>query len=201
MPTLMTSDTSPYGRKVRMVIDILGLADTVPVQTVTLSDPNDPVHRHNPLSKMPVLVLDDGSPVYDSRVIVEFLDTAHGDGAIVPRDPAKRVRALTNAALAEGIMDSLIQIRMEGVFHEGAQVSEKFLERQRGKVTRGLAHITENLDEFKAPGIAAIGLACALAYIDWRKHLEWRPDFPGLVAWLDAFASEVPAFKRTHADI
>ncbi len=199
MLTLLASETSPYARKVRIVAEILGVADRIAFQPTATADATGPLRKVNPLGKIPALVLEDGSPIFDSRVIVEYLETTYGKGLIIPRDPAKRFRALTLAALAEGVNDALLLITYEGRYREPQQASQKWLDLQMGKVTRGLEHISGCLDEFKAPGVAAIGLACALGYADWRKQLDWRKPYPRLVPWLDAFDKEVPAWRKTKA--
>lgn len=199
MPTLLASVTSPFARKVRIVADILGVADRITLQPTTTTDPADPLRGVNPLGKIPALVLDDGSPIFDSRVIVEYLETTYGKGDIIPPDPVKRFRQLTLAALAEGVNDALLLISYEGRYREPPQISQKWLDHQLGKVTRGLDHISRHLDEYKAPGVAAISLACALGYADWRKQIDWRKLYPSLVSWLDAFDKAVPAWQRTKA--
>lgn len=199
MLTLLASETSPYARKVRIVVQVLGIADKVVLQPASTAEPDGPLRKVNPLGKMPALVLADGSPVFDSRVIVEYLDTRFGDGSMIPRDPEKRIRELTRAALAEGVMDALLLLAYEGRYREPAQIGQRWLDHQLGKVTRGLDHISRNLDDYRAPGIAAIGLACALGYADWRKQLDWRKQYPSLVAWLDAFDKAMPAWRGTMA--
>lgn len=199
MLTLYSSLTSPYGRKVRIVVDILGLADRITVQHANTLDPEDRLRKVNPLGKIPALILEDSSALYDSRVIVEFLETRYGNGAILPRDPGRRFRQLTLAALAEGINDALLMVTYEGRFREPEQVSQVWLDHQYGKIRRGLEEVCRNLDEYLAPGIAAITLACALGYADWRKQIDWRAEFPPLAAWFENFEQEVPAWTRTAA--
>lgn len=199
MPTLVSTETSPYGRKVRIVADILGVADRLPLRPADPRDPDDPLRTLNPLGKMPVLVLDDGSTVYDSRVIVDWLETAHGSGAVIPRDPAQRARELTLAALADGILDALLLVTYEGRFRTPEQASAVWLDHQFGKVRRGLDHAAGRLEAFAPPGIAAVTLACALGYADWRKQLDWRAEYPALADWLARFAEAVPGWERTRA--
>ncbi|WP_193188936.1 glutathione S-transferase family protein [Nisaea sediminum] len=199
MLTLYSSLTSPYGRKVRMVIDILGLADRIEVRHASTLDPDDPLRKANPLGKIPALELADGQTIFDSRVIVEFLETTYDDGKIIPREPGRRFRELTLAALAEGINDALLLITYEGRFREPEQASRVWLDHQYGKVRRGLEEVCRNLDAYRSPGIAAISLACALGYADWRKQLDWRAEFPPLAGWLEEFERIQPAFARTAA--
>ena len=199
MLTLLASETSPYARKVRIVADILGVVDKIAVQPANTTDPADPLRKTNPLGKMPALVLENGEAVFDSRVIVEYLENKFGDGRIIPRDPDRRVRELTLAALAEGVNDALLLHSYEGRYREPAQVSQRWLDHQYGKITRGLDYIAAHLDEYRAPGVAAISLACALGYADWRKQIDWRKLYPGCIAWLDGFDKAVPAWRRTMA--
>ena len=201
MFTLVSSVTSPYGRKVRMAVDILGLNDRMTLQHANTVDPDDPVRQINPLGKIPALIPQDGKPIFDSRVIIDYLETAYGNGSIIPRDPDARFRQLTLAALAEGINDALLLIAYEGRFREENQVSKVWLDHQYGKLERSLPAVVEALDEFTPPSIASITLACALGYADWRKQIDWRAKYPVLVGWLDDFAAAVPAWERTKADV
>ncbi len=199
MLTLYSSLTSPYGRKVRIVIDVLGLADRVTVQHANTLDPEDRIRKVNPLGKIPALILEDGSALYDSRVIVEFLEALHGDGTIVPRGSDQRFRQLTLAALAEGINDALLMVTYESRFREPEQISQVWLDHQYGKIRRGLTEVCRTLEEYRAPGIAAITLACALGYADWRQQIDWREEYPLLAIWLDEFGRQLPAWERTVA--
>lgn len=199
MLTLYSSLTSPYGRKVRMVIDILGLTDEIRVRHANTLDVDDPLRKANPLGKIPALELEDGATLFDSRVIVEFLETMHGTGAIIPDGSERRFQELTLAALAEGINDALLLITYEGRFREPEQASQVWLDHQYGKVRRGLTEVCRRLDEYRAPGVAALTLACALGYADWRKQLDWRAEFPPLAAWMAEFARSQPAWERTAA--
>ena len=194
MLTLYSSLTSPYGRKVRIVSDVLGLTDRITLQHASTLDPEDRLRQVNPLGKIPALTLEDGSTLYDSRVIVEFLETRYGDGAIVPRDLDRRFRQLTLAALAEGINDALLMATYEGRFREPEQISQVWLDHQYGKIRRGLTEVSRNLDEYRAPGIAG-----ALGYADWRRQIDWREEFSPLAVWLENFGQVVPAWTRTAA--
>ncbi len=200
MPVLYTSNSSPFGRKVRMVADILGVADKITQLHADTRDPNDPIRTINPLGKIPALVPDGEPAIFDSREIIEYLDITYGAGEIVPTDPKIRFRVLTLAALADGVMEALLLIVYEGRYRPPELKGEQWLEKQYDKVRRGLTAATERLDAYKAPSIAAVTLACVLGYIDFRKQLDWRSEFPALVTWLDAFAAEVPAFAKTEPE-
>ena len=197
MYTLVSSKSSPYGRKVRIVADCLGLTVKMRLQHANTQDENDPLRDINPLGKIPALIPDNENPIFDSRVICDYLETMHGKGDIIPLDPAKRFRELTLAALAEGINDALILITYERRYRDEEQVGPRWMAHQHGKLERSLAKVTDTLDEFTVPGIAATTLACALGYADWRKQIDWRAEFPTLIDWLDDYAKQVPAFDRT----
>ncbi len=201
MYTLVTSVSSPYGRKVRMAMDILGLNGQYQLQDASTQDPADPIRKINPLGKIPALITEAGDAVFDSRIIIDYLDAKHGDGSLIPRDVEARARMLTLAALAEGINDALLLVTYEGRYREPEQASDVWLDHQMGKIRRGLEAAIERLDEFKAPSVAAVTLAVALGYADWRKQIDWRAEYPALVAWLDNFAADVPAFEATKPPV
>lgn len=201
MFTLLSSKTSPYGRKVRIVADILGLEDKYNLQHASTIDGDDSLRKINPLGKIPALIPKDGTPIFDSRLIVDYLEHTYGQGNIIPLDPKNRYRILTQATLAEGINDALILITYEKRFRSPEQESEQWLQHQYGKIRRGFKTVSDQLEDYKAPNIAAITLACALGYADWRKQLNWRSEFPQLEPWLAEFAKQVPAWERTKAPI
>lgn len=197
---LRSTVTSPFGRKVRMAIAVLGLEDRVTLQPGDPRDPADTLRRQNPLGKMPCLLLPDGTPVFDSRVIIEFLQELAGVTTLLSPTGLDRYRALTRHALADGIIEAALLITYEGRFREPHQASAVWLDHQRGKVTRALADFERDLPDAQETDIVSIGLSCALGYLDWRKPLDWRSRYPGLVRWLDAFTAYEPAFQRSKAE-
>lgn len=196
--TLRTTLTSPFGRKVRIAMDVLGLADSIELVPADTRDVEDTLRQQNPLGKMPCLLLEDGTAVYDSTVIMEYLDAWTGRYQLFPKEPTERARTMTRATLADGIADAALLMVYESRFRQPVQVSEVWLSHQRGKVDRGLAAMSSNLPDPKVTDVVSIGLACALGYLDWRQPVEWRSRFPDIVAWLDEFAIEEPAFNRTR---
>lgn len=188
---LRSSPPSPFGRKIKLALAHLNLADRVEVVAADTLSETDSLRAQNPLGKIPALVLENGSVVYDSRVILEFLDLEAGGGKIIPADGGARIAALTLQALADGIMDAGILQRYELVFRAEDRREQKWLDHQRGKVARGLAHLEANV-----PGdgidIGTISVACALAYQDFRFEGKWRATHPHLVAWLDRFIAKMP---------
>jgi len=196
---LRSTVTSPFGRKVRMAAAILGLADRYRLEPADTLDEADTLRQHNPLGKLPCLLLEDGTAIYDSRVIIEFLQDEAGTDRLVPKSGLARYTTLTRAALADGICDAALLMVYEGRFRDPATQSARWLAHQRGKVTRGLAAIEAAPPDPARTDIVAIGLACALGYLDWRKPVDWRAAHPPLVQWLADFAVAEPAFDATRA--
>jgi glutathione S-transferase len=198
MMILRSSPASPFGRKVRIAISLLGFDGLVKVEPADPTDLNDDLRRQNPLGKIPVLIDEDGVAYYDSRVILDFLDHRAGGGKIVPREPARRFAALRLQALCDGILDASILTVYETRWRKPDGHEPKWLEHQAGKMARGLAVLEAApppLDPM--PHVGQIALACALGYGDLRFGGSWRGGHPRLVAWLDNFAARVPAFAAT----
>jgi glutathione S-transferase len=196
--TLRSTLTSPYGRKARIALDVLGLADRIKVVPADTRDADDTLRLQNPLGKMPCLLLEDETVLYDSRVIMEFLDSWTGRNILFPRDPMERAKTLTRAVLADGIADAALLMVYEYRFREPGQVSEVWLSHQRDKVDRGLAAMAADPPDPEKTDVVSISLACALGYLDWRRPVGWRDRFPQFVSWLERFAAAEPAFNRTR---
>lgn len=194
MYVLRSSPASPFGRKVKIAAMATGVLGLFEVRTADTNDASDSLRHENPLGKIPCLVLPDGTTLYDSRVISEFVDTLTG-GQLTPGG-ARRFDVLTRQALADGIMDAAILLRYEGLMREPGERSAKWVAHQQGKIDRGLAAL-----EAQPPGetldLGTIAVACALGYLDLRFEGAWRATHPKLVAWLEGFAARVPAFEAT----
>jgi len=197
--TLRSTLTSPFGRKVRIAAEVLGLAGRIRLVPADTRDPDDSLRQQNPLGKMPCLILADGTTLYDSKVITEYLDSLSPARKLIPAEGLARFRALTAAALADGIAEAALLMVYESRFREPAQVSRVWLDHQRGKVLRGLAVFEAAPPDPLMTDVAAVALACALGYLDWRRPVDWRATHPRLVAWLDTFAAHQPAFAQTRA--
>lgn len=197
---LRTTLTSPFGRKVRMAAQHLNLLDKIKIESADPLDPKDVLRSDNPLGKIPALIPDGGRPVFDSRVILEYLDHLAGGGVIIPSDFEARMVCLTLQALGDGIMDAAILIVYEGRHRPAELHHAPWLEYQRGKVERGLAALAGNPPDARSFNAGTISIACALGYIDWRKQVDWRKMHPSLVGWLDAFSAAHPAFEATRAE-
>jgi glutathione S-transferase len=202
MMILRSSPASPFGRKVRIAIAVLGFDGETRIEPADTNDVADTLRRQNPLGKIPVLIAEDGVAYYDSRVILEFLDERAGAGRIVPREGRARLAALRLQALCDGILDASILTIYEARWRAHEHHEQKWLDHQGGKITRGLAALESNppaLDTSSGslPDVGQIALACVLGYRDFRFGQGWRAEHPRLVAWLDGFAARVPAFAAT----
>jgi glutathione S-transferase len=182
---------------VRIALIHLGLADRVEIVATDTSSKSDTIRKQNPLGKIPTLITESGKALYDSRVILEYLDHLTGGGRIVPLDPDERFHALTLQALADGILDASILRVYERRYRSEEQVVDSWLEYQAGKVERALTTL-EALPPGAQVDVGTIALACALGYQDLRFAGTWRGIYPRLVGWLDAFAASVPAFEQTR---
>ncbi len=197
---LRSSPPSPFGRKVKLAMAILGLKDQIEVVEANTADPSDDLRSQNPLGKIPALVLENGEVIYDSSVILEYLDFLAGGGKLFPQGEA-RYLVLRDQALANGLMDAAILRVYEKRFKEPKFRDPAWDNYQAAKMDRALAHFEANAPA--APSSAddidagTLTLACALGYLDIRYNGDWRSDHPKLVAWLDAFESAVPAFADT----
>jgi glutathione S-transferase len=195
---LRSTPTSPFSRKVKIAAMVLGLEDRIVPEFADPLRVDDTLREQNPLGKMPTLILEDGRIIYDSVVILDYLDGLAGGGKIVPSDPDLRVAAQTLQALGDGIMDAAILIVYEGRHRPAEKHHEPWLDYQRGKILRALTQLDAK-PPVSEPNAGTIALACALGYLDWRKQVDWRPKFTNLVAWLDAFRAAVPAFDKSYA--
>lgn len=195
---LRTTLTSPFGRKVRLAADVLGLADRITIVHADVADEKDTLRKQNPLGKMPCLVREDGSAVFDSGAIVEFLQEVAGTERLLPvRGPA-RYALLPRVKLADGIIDAGALIAYESRWHTPEHVSEPWLAYQRGKITRALDAFEADPPAADRTDALAVVLACALEFLDRRKPLtvDWRATWPKLASWVDAFARREPGYAR-----
>ena len=197
MPVLRSTPASPFGRKVKIAARLAGIYDRIEHVNANVRDPDDDLRTQNPLGKIPVLVLDDGAAIYDSRVIAEWIDDQAGGGVLIPAGD-DRIDALILQALADGIMDASILIVYEGRYRPEEMRFQPWLDYQSDKIRRALSRLDQVPPEMEnKPHIGHIALACALGYLDFRFAGEWRITYPGLVTWLDEFALAVPAYGLT----
>jgi glutathione S-transferase len=199
MPMLLrSSPLSPFARKVRMAILHLDLADKVEIVAADTNNPDDALRRDNPLGKIPILVTEDGRAVYDSPVILEYLDHRAGGGIIIPDGWPARLDGLVMQAMCDGIMEACLLIVYEGRHRPPAIQHQPWLDYQRAKVVRGLMALAKAPPDPARFEIGTIAAACALGYLDLRKQVAWRSEIPALVPWLDAFRASHPEFDATR---
>jgi glutathione S-transferase len=196
---LFVSLLSPYGRKVRIVLAEkrieceLDLVDVTPAES--------PLNEHNPLGKIPTLLLDDGIALYDSRVIVDFLDAVSPIGRLIPKGNRERVAVLRWEALADGVLDAGVLLRQETLRPKKEQ-SAAWMQRQRGKVERGVAELARDLGERdwchnERFTLADISLGCCLGWLAFRHpDLDWRGKYTNLARHYDKL-SQRPSFAET----
>ncbi len=199
MMKLLGSLTSPYVRKARIV-----LAEKKIEYAFEVEDPWNEKSRvpdANPLGKVPVLVLEDDSTLFDSRVIVEFLDGVSPLNRLIPANNREKIEVKRWEALADGVLDAAIAVRMERK-RSSRQRSERLIKRQMEKIERGLAVMARDLDDRpwctgNAFNLADIACGVALGYLDLRiEQYDWRVLHPNL-AKLAAKLAERPSFADT----
>jgi glutathione S-transferase len=188
---LIGTRTSPYARKVRIAL----AEKKFDYQFAELSPwtADNPLHAFNPLGKVPVLVLDDGTHLYDSRVIVEYLDTVSPVSRLIPEPSRQRIAVRRWEALADGVLDAGLLVRYESMREQKEQSKawSDWIARQQRKVEAGVAEIARELGDRawcngEAYTLADIATGCALGYLAFRKaELEWTHDAPNLAKLAD----------------
>lgn len=186
---LFYTKTSPYARKVRIMLHEKGLNDRIEFNEVNLRDKPEALFAANPLGKIPALVLDHGSTLIDSPVICEYLETLVPEPRFYPQGDA-RFHALALTALADGIMDSAIAIFMEKLRPEELHF-EKIIAKHYADIARAVAALEAQRAVFeKEMNIAAIAACAALAYVSFRRpEIKWQADAPALAQWHEAFSA------------
>jgi glutathione S-transferase len=198
MMILRSVPPSPFARKCVLAASVLGLTDQFKLEKADANDPADTLRAQNPLGKIPALVLEDGSTLFDSRVIVEYLDHRAGGGKIIPQESKARFAALRLQALADGMTDAQILLVYEGRFRPPEHHVKKWTDYQADKIRRGFDALEADPPSLDAvPNVGQIALACFLGHRDLRFAGDWRAAHPKLVAWLDRFAARVAAFAET----
>jgi glutathione S-transferase len=201
---LIGSTSSPYVRKVRVVMAEKKLDYQFVEEDVWSGDTT--IMHSNPLGKVPCLVMEGGEALFDSRVIVEYLDTLSPVGKLIPAVGRERAEVKTWEALADGVLDALVSARLEGHWSGRTQEqrSQTWIDRQIGKTHSSLKAMSQGLgDKPFCAGIylslADIAVGCALGYLDFRfKDIDWRSQYPNLAKLQEklmqraSFADTVP---------
>lgn len=196
---LVASYTSPYARKVRIVMAEKRIECEFVEDNVWA--PNTQTTLYNPLTKIPVLLLDDGISLYDSRVIAEFLDGVTPVSRLIPEGGRERALVKRWEALGDGIADAGIAIFLELKRPEEKQ-GQDWIVRQRGKIESGIAAAARELGDRKfCHGenltLGDISLACGLAWLEFRlPEVVWRSTYPNLALWMERIEAR-PSFVET----
>jgi glutathione S-transferase len=199
---LIGSNTSPYVRKVRIVMAEKKLDYNFVLEDVWSEQTR--ITNANPLGKVPCLIMEGGEALFDSRVIVEYLDTLSPVGKLIPAMGRERAEVKTWEALADGVMDAALLARMEAVWAKrtDAQRSQAWIDRQLGKINASLKAVSAGMAEKPyCTGIhmslADIAVGCALGYLDFRfPQIGWRNEHPSLVRLLEKLEQR-PSFAET----
>jgi glutathione S-transferase len=193
------SPRSPFVRKVMIVAHELGLTDRLTsVRTVAATTkPHLALMEDNPLSKIPTLVLDDGTVLYDSRVICEYLDGLHGGHMFFPADIKARMAALRRQALGDGALDFLLLLRNE---RERAHPSDVHLSAYTTKKQSVLKALDDEAADLASTpfNIGHVAIGTALSYLDFRyANEDWRTPHPRIAEWHKQFAAR-PSVRATE---
>ncbi len=197
---LIGSTASPYVRKVRIVMAEKKLDYQFVLEDVWSDDTR--IGDSNPLGKVPCLVMEDGGAVFDSRVIVEYLDTLTPVGKLIPVSGRERAEVKCWEALADGLADAALLMRLEETQRAAGERSTKWVARQQKKVDQALHAMSTGLGE--GPwcngsnySLADIAVGCALQYLGFRfAHIAWRDEYPNLARLSDKL-TERPSFRET----
>jgi len=197
---LLGTLTSPYVRKVRVVMMEKKLDCTFVLEDV--NSPDTAIAESNPLGKVPCLVMEDGKALYDSSVIVDYLDTLTPVGKLLPQGGRDRADTKCWEALADGVLDAAILVRLEETKRSAEQQSAEWKSHQMKKVESGLQAMSNGLGEKpfccgNAYTLADIAAGCALGWLAFRfPQIDWRGDYPNLARLYDKLA-ERPSFQQT----
>ncbi|OGA72618.1 MAG: glutathione S-transferase [Betaproteobacteria bacterium RIFCSPLOWO2_12_FULL_65_14] len=197
---LLASPISPYTRKVRVVLAEKRIE--CEMEMVDVQPIDNPVNPHNPLGKIPTLVLDDGTALYDSRVIVEFLDNVSPISRLIPEDNRDRVQVRRWEALADGVVDAGILVRYE-TLRDKKEQSKAWQDKQLARMQRGMAQLAAELNgrnwcHGDRYSLADIALGCCAGWLDFRKPggVDWLAEYPALARHQQKLM-ERPAFADT----
>ena len=197
---LLGGTISPYTRKVRIVLAEKKIDCEFEIADV--NPPENPVNALNPLGKVPTLLMDDGTALFDSRVIVEFLDSASPIARLIPENNRERVAVRRWEALADGCLDAGLLVRYESVRPKKEQ-SPAWSSKQTGKLKRSLTAMALELGERpwchgERYTLADIAVGSCLGWVEFRKpaDIDYRADYPNLARFYDTLM-ERPAFAET----
>ncbi len=193
---LLSSPASPFGSKVKLTIAALGLSDRIDIEMIDTLGMNAAGQHPNPLGKIPCLIKDDGTAVFDSTVICDSLARLAGADWLVP--DTHRETVLIQHAAATGMTEAALLVVYEGRMRDKGSQSAPWLAMQHQKITQTLDWFVDAPPVIEdQPSLAAIALAAALGYLDLRFEGVWRDSHPILVEWLAEFTRVLPAYEAT----
>jgi len=203
---LLFSPASPYTRKVRIVM--MEKRIDCDIEPADVNPVENPVNAHNPLGKLPTLLLDDGTALYDSRVIVEFLDNVSPISRLIPDDNRDRVQVRRWEALADGVLDAGLLVRYESL-REKKEQSKAWSDKQVARMHRAMAQISSDLEgrswcHGDRYSLADIAVGCCIGWLAFRKpgDVDWLAQYPAAARHYEklmerpAFAETVPAVPK-----
>lgn len=197
---LIGTTTSPYVRKVRVVLNEKKIDYDFLLEDLSASDST--LSQFNPLGKVPCLVMEDGKTLYDSSVIVEYLDTITPVGKLFPPNGRARADVKCWEALADGVMDAAVLARLEETRRPKDQQSAAWVQHQLGKVHSGLKAMSQQLGEKNwchdnTYSLADIAVGCALGWLSFRfDQIDWQSEYENLASLFERL-SERPSFQET----
>jgi glutathione S-transferase len=202
---LLAALISPYTRKVRIFLAEKKIE--CEMEMVDVQPADNPVNAHNPLGKIPTLLLDDGTPLYDSRVIVEFLDSVSPISRLIPDGTRDRVAVRRWEALADGVVDAGLLVRYESLRDKKEQ-GKAWVDKQLARMHRGMQQLEADLAERgwchgDRYSLADIAVGCCLGWLDFRKPggVDWKAEYKAVAKHYEklmerpAFADTVPGAK------
>lgn len=194
---LFISPTSPFARKVRVAVEEKGLEERIVPVVVDPWKDDEALARANPMMQVPALELEDGRVLTDSTTILGWLERAFPQPSLWPHDPRARTGAEAMAALAQTMIEYTVFLVLEGRRPEAAR-NPDMIERRTRAILRGVQALQQRFHASTGHfNLDSIGVACALAYLDFRQpQLDWRAQAPGLAKWQE-WAAQRPSMRHS----
>ena len=186
---LLTAPASPFANKVRMAAKLTGF-ELEAVNVNAAEQPKELIEV-NPLGKIPCLVLDDGRTLFDNRPILQYLDRENNLG-LYPKDSDELVEVARFEALCDGIADCAVAWQYEKRMRPEEKYHEPWLEKQWGKITRGLTEVADALPELEKKNIKIIALAAVVGYLQLRFEGQWENQHKNIIEWMGEFEQRYP---------
>ena len=195
---LLYSQTSPYARKVRIVIELLQLSDMVTLEAVSPWDDTDELKRYNPLMKVPTLVMPNDQALTESNLIIDYLCSVNPETNLLPMT-INVWQHVAHMGLADGIMDNTLSIVLETLKRPEAFQYQPWIDRKIKAIEQTLQHLERDSTPEQDANLYEVSLGCALGFLDFRLAdvIDWRVIAPRLAAWYETFSEQ--AFMKTTA--